>query len=1054
MKKGILFLMSSRPLGQSALSGLNFLKSKLFGTKFKYGNVKFIFICIFLVSCSTMGPRSEYKESNFSELEPNDLLSSFCVEGFYRTPASDSSCLRFYGLRSKNITKSDTSYLKRLQSDPLQKAEALALVSAQGEDRLPVSLSSEMQRFRYKSLGFLKNSTVREPLIKSYEAFLRMRSWLSINALERSGYYGQFDLVIVGSGVHGVIALHQALKQKPKLKVLLLDEGDTAGATFRYGKDIFSINSSNRASGEDSRPLPGEGNINELPGLPVQVSDLTAVKYPSANDLGTALVTGLYAAVREYPNVEVLFSTKAQTFVGKSDNGSMMESLMVRNAISERDIRIDSQKVIVATGLGEPILPAKVTERLKVEPMLKESVDGKPPRILTFEDMIRLLSESNDPMSFFKNKKIGIVGKGDSANVFIEFLLGYAPQSGYGRSSAQTGKPGKIYWIGQDKKSCADFIADARSRYTGVSTGFKSSSKNIEALITPNKNKLVDVVGRGASKIDAELDRGDKVEGLDYIVVATGFKQNVRNLFSDLNSGKKYTTDLDFFNAEFDTLQGRTLTSPVSTKIGRRLKNRDVYVVGTAANLFAEESAAKAPAGIVQNFVGIFINAPLVVSSVRDLTSEVVARAKPSQLLKEVVAETADAQNFKITNIREARFLSTQALAYIETTFKEALSMSQPVSSGKVVLNLSLDRDGSIVVASETKVDVTKLVKLLTESRDFFSQSREILKLVGDQDLLLTANPERGSYELLKAQARMVRKTKREIDPNAMVLSNKVIRLRGLDDGAVDLREKETSRITKRILNNKEFDLTNPQTYRNQQIAVAVPAGAFMMGAPGKEVEVTISKPYNLIATHLTQKLYQKIDPWGANPSFSRGEDEPLSRVSYEFALKLIKKLNQLSSSELMSDQQLMLEVFPDHKKDRIYDLPTEAQLERAYKLAKTEDGDSIDKMIERGDSDKLGKYALFRFEKTLPIADTLPLYIDGQPIYFEGNVFNIAKDRWNGESPIKGGIDPIVNDGDRLVLRGGSYASDLNQMTSFHRAIAVGEQSNQGGIRLVTYDP
>lgn len=1037
--------------------------------------VIYILTLTYLVSCSTVTTRTLHSENDVTAMDTDELLNSFCVNDLSRTPASDSLCKEYYSPTMGTVKKSDTNYSKRLQRDPLQKAEAGALVPDQ--EISPVVLSPAMSRFRGKYLGFLKINKAREPLTKSFEASFRIRSEILAKTMSRNQNYGQYDIVIVGAGVHGIIALHQVLKQNPNLKVLLLDEGDTAGATFRYGKDVFSINSSNRASGEDTRPLPGEGNINELPGLPIQVSDLTAVKYPSANDLGTALVAGLYAAIREYPNVETLFDTKARTLGDKPSDSAMTESLSIRKGSYAQDFRIDAQKVIVTTGLGEPLLPPKIVESLKTTPALKESVNGKPPRVLTFEDMIRLIAESNDPLSFFKDKKIGIVGKGDSANVFIEFLLGYAPQTGYGRSSAQTGKPGKIYWIGQDKKSCNEFISDARSRYNSVSTGFKSSSANIDALITPNQNKLVDVAERGVNKVDVILDGGEKIDGLDYVVVATGFKQNVRALFSKLREENKFDTDLELFNSEFNLLEGRTSVSPSLTKVGRQLKDHEVYVLGTAANLFTEESVNKAPVGIVQNFVGIFVNAPRVVSSVRLLTREISPKAKEAKLQKERIAFTPERQAFKITNVQETRYISDQTLPYLETTFKEALSVCQAVSNEKIVLNISLAKDGTIEIDSGTKADVKVLVDLMAESRDFFSQTKELLKLLPNQELLLTASSVNGVYDLAKVQAQVVKLNKsKTVTLDRKLIVNRSIKLRGLGDDSIRRESKESSLKKIKIFNSRELDLLDPKTYTDQQISVDISAGTFFTGKQGN-IEITVSKPYKLMATSFTQKFYEKFvkhvspgilsystdvrTPLQIKSRFP-GENRPLESVSALNAEWIVDELRSLSRSDLETDQQFMTELFPDHKKGRIYDLPTIAQLDRAYKLAKTEDGDTLDAMFARGDLEKLGKYVHFLSEGgTVSVVEKLPLYIDGSPIYLQGNVRELTKDEvYRGN--FLGEDKRIVphfgsNSNFGRVALGGSYSNTPDYVQSWRASntyLDTKATAANIGFRIVATDP
>src|SRR6185295_6521094 len=106
-----------------------------------------------------------------------------------------------------------------------------------------------------------------------------------------------------------------------------------------------------------------------------------------------------------------------------------------------------------------------------------------------FEDVIRLLAQSEDPRKFFAGKTVAVVGTGDSANVFIEFLLGYASPTGYGFSDAQTEGPKSILWVGQSIQSCEDFIAQARSRYAQIGTGYRSSDPTATPVLKGNPSR-------------------------------------------------------------------------------------------------------------------------------------------------------------------------------------------------------------------------------------------------------------------------------------------------------------------------------------------------------------------------------------------------------------------------------------------------------------------------------------------------------------------------------------------------------------------------------------
>lgn len=153
-----------------------------------------------------------------------------------------------------------------------------------------------------------------------------------------------------------------------------------------------------------------------------------------------------------------------------------------------------------------------------------------------------------------------------------------------------------------------------------------------------------------------------------------------------------------------------------------------------------------------------------------------------------------------------------------------------------------------------------------------------------------------------------------------------------------------------------------------------------------------------------------------------------------------------------------MLSLFPDHQKGLIYDLPTEAQLERAYQLAKTPDGRSYDDLIAEGDIVEYAKYFARNSKQALvSVVEKQPMYIDGQPIYLQGNVYDLAKDKWNGTSTPPGGINPLVNNGSASILRGSGWTESygnpqpLGNTSDFRLAFNPNNRFADVGIRIVT---
>ncbi|MBW2663379.1 MAG: SUMF1/EgtB/PvdO family nonheme iron enzyme [Deltaproteobacteria bacterium] len=134
---------------------------------------------------------------------------------------------------------------------------------------------------------------------------------------------------------------------------------------------------------------------------------------------------------------------------------------------------------------------------------------------------------------------------------------------------------------------------------------------------------------------------------------------------------------------------------------------------------------------------------------------------------------------------------------------------------------------------------------------------------------------------------------------------------------------------------------------------VLIPAGSFMMGSPSYESErygnerqhrVTISKPFYMQTTEVTQVQWQEV--MGKNPSYfsNCGDDCPVERVSWYKVQEFIRKLNQKERSDN-------------------YRLPTEAEWEYACR-ARREDPFFFGKCLSTDLANYNGNYPMPECEK------------------------------------------------------------------------------------------
>ena len=199
---------------------------------------------------------------------------------------------------------------------------------------------------------------------------------------------------------------------------------------------------------------------------------------------------------------------------------------------------------------------------------------------------------------------------------------------------------------------------------------------------------------------------------------------------------------------------------------------------------------------------------------------------------------------------------------------------------------------------------------------------------------------------------------------------------------------------------------------------VLIPAGKFLMGSPADEPQrepdeapqrtVTISRPFHLGATEVTQPQYERVT--GKNPSRFRGPDNPVDSVSWNDAVAFCRAVSD--------------------RVGRNVRLPTEAEWEYACRAGTTTPF-YTGPTISTDQANYAGNYAYgpgkvgeFR-KKTLPVGTFAPNPWGLYDMY--GNVGEWCAD-WYGERYYEKTGDctdpkgPVA--GDHRALRGGPWSS------------------------------
>jgi len=208
---------------------------------------------------------------------------------------------------------------------------------------------------------------------------------------------------------------------------------------------------------------------------------------------------------------------------------------------------------------------------------------------------------------------------------------------------------------------------------------------------------------------------------------------------------------------------------------------------------------------------------------------------------------------------------------------------------------------------------------------------------------------------------------------------------------------------------------------------VTIPSGTFLMGSPPDAPErndnerlhkVTITRPFYLQATEVTQGQWAKV--MGNNPSefSSCGDDCPVETVSWKDSQEFVRKLNQIEQTDK-------------------YRLPTEAEWEYACR-AETTTPFNTGRCISSDQANFSGRYpppgcpkGTFR-GKTIQVASFSP---NPWGLYdMHGNVREWCQD-WFGPYPAEDVRDPQgPPTGAYRSLRGGSWSSRARYISSAQR--------------------
>ncbi len=395
-----------------------------------------------------------------------------------------------------------------------------------------------------------------------------------------------FDVLIVGGGIHGAILSRSLAVANPFYRVLVIDKQTHPANHFHhYG---FRLNS-------PSFPY----DANRFLHSPLSIldhADIQAGKpkaFPKARQIWNHLIFNHFASDGLYSfntTIQDIEKIKGNYLVTLSSNFAPRRPILVKT-------------IVFTSGLGEDVLPPSsnpdwLRAQMDLAKNYAKSDKSKLPVALSYDELFELndalLKDGRSLFDSIANKSIAVIGPGDSGKVALEFLAGYGPEEAYVLEGVPHYKaPASIDWFGQTLSHFNDFRlpengTKPRYDYIGfkrIYDGLSFDGATFKFRTNPEKVLFINPVW---SKPHIVTQKSK--EEFDLVIMASGyvrkmeesFKQNHGFISRAMASGQ--AASLSYVTAEVPEFNGRIAASveTVAQQLCLDAVCENIFLVGTA----------------------------------------------------------------------------------------------------------------------------------------------------------------------------------------------------------------------------------------------------------------------------------------------------------------------------------------------------------------------------------------------------------------------------------------------------------------------------------------
>ena len=448
---------------------------------------------------------------------------------------------------------------------------------------------------------------------------------------DESDVVREFDVIVVGAGIHEQIFQNTLRTEGDPLRVITLERGLVVSETTIFAGERVNSNSSVRSSvGGDMEAIPGSGNINNFPGGVLQLDDVSAQGLGPLGNFGK--VATINRSVSPNP---VVFGWSVE----KVESGGTRQPFVIE---CKKDgcvpIKLRARAVVDARGIGDPVYlntdlidaSAPSTSLESAAGDLLKDFRAAPsvatfPMIIHSKNFYECTSLLPEPYAPFAGRTVAVIGGGDSGKTIMEYLTRIGPNSSaYGSGVISRGSATTIWVLGsfiekaiasRDREreyKCVDgrgqprnFVKQteyekaARARYRPLGAKFPKDSRDELGdttcpLIDPIPGRLTGVERLDFNKLRLTVkvnnDGGELVYEVDQLILATSLKPRYGRLYEEfIGQG-----DLE---QQIERVPGLSLatSSPYAVIPCKKYRGRDLYFIGPGAGNFFTSSGSNSP---------------------------------------------------------------------------------------------------------------------------------------------------------------------------------------------------------------------------------------------------------------------------------------------------------------------------------------------------------------------------------------------------------------------------------------------------------------------------